>query len=105
MSHPLTLLLVRVTFSAPLWDYTGEASWYFVTLPPELTDDIRAQAGPRRGFGSVRVRATVGGTAWSTSIFPSKSDGYLLPVKKAVRTAEGIDEGDLVAVELELADA
>ena len=61
-----------------------------MTLPEDAADEIKAIAdgSVRRGFGSVRVEATVGPTTWRTSIFPSKESGsYVLPVKKAVRTA------------------
>jgi hypothetical protein len=37
-----------------------------------------------------------------TSVFPSSSGSYLLPVKKPVRRAEGLEAGDVVTVELEL---
>ena len=38
-------------------------AWHFVTLPPELADDVReVGAGARAGFGSVRVTATIGST-------------------------------------------
>lgn len=54
-------------------------------------------AGPPRGFGSVRVEATVGGTTWRTSVFPdSRGGSYVLPVKRAVREAEDLDDGDQV---------
>ncbi|HWH29258.1 MAG TPA: DUF1905 domain-containing protein [Mycobacteriales bacterium] len=93
-------------FTAPLWRYDGDAAWYFVTVPVEVSDDVRELTeGSRRGFGSVRVRATVGATTWTTSVFPDgKRGAFLLPVKKAVRTAEGLDEGDDVGVLLELLD-
>jgi len=91
-------------FEAELWRYQGDAAWYFVTVPAGVSDAIRDEApGPRRGFGSVRVRVTVGATTWATSVFPQAKEGtFVLPVKKAVRTAEGIDEGDAVPVELEV---
>ena len=91
-------------FTAELWPYEGEAAWWFVTVPGEVGDDVRARTeGLRRGFGSVRVRVTVGGTTWSTSVFPdSRSGSYVLPVKKDVRVREGLEEGDQVAVTLEL---
>jgi len=94
-------------FTADLWRYAGEAAWYFVTLPHDVADDIdEITADTRRGFGSVRVEVTVGATTWSTSIFPdSKSESFVLPVKKAVRMAEGLDEGSPVAVRLLLLDA
>ena len=51
-------------------------------------------------FGSVRVEASVGATTWRTSVFPDKVRGYVLPVKAAVRRAEGLDVGDDVTVSL-----
>lgn len=93
-------------FVAPLWLYPGDAGWHFVSVPGEVSDDIDAlTAGNRRGFGSVRVTVTVGSTNWQTSIFPdSKSGTYMLPVKKAVRAAEGLSTDGDVAVRLELVD-
>ncbi|MFL6743249.1 MAG: DUF1905 domain-containing protein, partial [Sphingomicrobium sp.] len=56
----------------------------------------------RGGFGSVKVEASINGVAWRTSVFPQKSGGYLLPVKKEVRCTAGIAAGDEVTLELEL---
>ncbi len=96
---------MRWWFTAALfrWDSEG-ASWRFIRVPGDLADDIRIVA-ETRGFGSIKVAATVGGTSWSTSLFPEKAtDSYVLPVKQQVRNAEGLDDGDLVTVELILAD-
>ena len=97
----------RYRFTAPLWiwESSGEGAWHFVTLPEDAADEIKAIADghARRGFGSVRVEATVGPSTWRTSIFPSKESGsYVLPVKKAVRTAADVDEDDEVEVDLVL---
>jgi hypothetical protein len=95
----------RFTSSLWIWEASGEGSWHFVTLPEDAADEIKAitDGGMRRGFGSVRVEATVAPTTWRTSIFPSKESGsYVLPVKKAVRAAAGVDDGDDVEVELVL---
>jgi len=93
-------------FTADLWRYSGKAAWYFVTLPHDVADDIDEITGDeRRGFGSVRVEVTVGATTWNTSVFPdTKSESFVLPVKKAVRTAEDLDDGSPVAVVLALID-
>ncbi|MDQ0381009.1 DUF1905 domain-containing protein [Amycolatopsis thermophila] len=87
-----------------VWDARRADTWTFVTLPAEASDEIRDRTGPaRRGFGSVRVRAGIAGSTWTTSIFPDSARGrYVLPVKRAVRTAEGLDEGDTATVRLEL---
>ncbi|TDO68573.1 uncharacterized protein DUF1905 [Kribbella sp. VKM Ac-2571] len=92
-------------FTAPLWIYPGEGSWYFVTVPEDVSDEITdLTEGRRRGFGSVRVSVTVGGSTWQTSVFPTKTGTYMLPVKKAIRTAEDLLEGSPVETQLELVD-
>lgn len=83
-------------FTATLWRYSGEkASWYFVTLPVDTAEDIRAcTAGERRGWGSIPVIVTIGTSCWSTSLFPHKEGStFLLPVKADVRKKEGLEEG------------
>jgi uncharacterized protein DUF1905 len=97
---------VVVEFDAKvwLWDARRTDSWTFVSLPEGVSEEIRDLAGGvRRGFGSLRVRATVGGTSWTTSIFPG-STAYVLPVKRAVRKAESLDVGDTATVTVELLD-
>lgn len=99
---------VIVDFESPLWVWDARKSetWTFVSVPEDISEEIRdlaAAAGPRRGFGSVRVRASIGGSTWSTSIFPG-ADGYVLPVKRAIRKAESLDIGDTTGVTVELKD-
>ena len=97
-----------VVFEAELWIWDARQAdrWTFVTLPADVSDEIRERSGePRRGFGSVRVRVTVGATTWTTSIFPSSGGGaYVLPIKQAVRRAEALDAGDVATVRLEVID-
>jgi Domain of unknown function (DUF1905) len=50
------------------------------------------------------VRATIGSSTWTTSIFPSGQAGYVLPVKRQVRVAEALDTGDVTTVTVELID-
>lgn len=87
-----------------LWDARQSDSWTFLNLPEEASAEIREVAGAfPRGFGSVRVTATIGGTVWKTSIFPDAKAGvYVLPLKKAVRKAEKIEAGDTATVKVEL---
>lgn len=90
-------------FVAELWEWEGNAAWFFVTLPADLGAEVRELPRMPRGFGSVRVRATVGNSTWLTSIFPEgNSKSYVLPVKKAIRVAEHIDVHELVTISLEL---
>jgi Domain of unknown function (DUF1905) len=98
---------VKVAFDAELWlwDARRTQSWTFVSLPASQSEEVRDLAGGlRRGFGSVRVRATIGSSTWTTSIFPGSQGGYVLPVKRPVRDAEGLDVGDVATVTVELID-
>ena len=94
-----------IAFTSLLWIWrNGEAgSWYFVTVPEDQSGEIRAHAfGSPRGFGSVRVEASIGDVTWRTSVFPQKSGGYLLPIKADVRRKAGVAEGDELALTLHL---
>ncbi|WP_396668463.1 DUF1905 domain-containing protein [Microbacterium sp. R86528] len=89
-----------------LWDARADVAMHLTSVPPELSEDIREIPRPHRGFGAVRVIARVGGSEWKTSIFPDKrTETYVLPLKKAVRNAEGLVEGGPVRVRLEVLDA
>lgn len=97
--------------TAKLWLWTSgkaPASWHFLTIEGEAAEAIHAlalmrrlESGRRRGWGAMKVQVAIGNTAWDTSIFPDKgSGGWLLPVKAAVRKAEGLDAGDQVQVRI-----
>lgn len=98
----------RYEFDAALylWDARKADTWTFVSLPEEHADEILDVVGTRsRGFGSVRVEVTLGGSVWRTSLFPDAGAGtYVLPVKKAVRRAEGLEPGSTARVRIELLD-
>ncbi|HSO16716.1 MAG TPA: DUF1905 domain-containing protein [Arthrobacter sp.] len=100
-------MALSYTFTARLWLYPGEAGWHFLTVPDGVSGEIREEAAAlRQGFGSIKVTAAIAGHRWSTSLFPdSRSGSYLLPVKKAIRTAAGIEAGDEVRVQLQVPDA
>jgi hypothetical protein len=96
---------LRLEFSGELWHWTGPAPWHFVTVPEPESAEIEAVAAfTTYGWGMVPVVAVVGGTQWRTSLYP-QDGGYVVPVKAAVRRAEGIDVGDVVTVVLTVGDA
>lgn len=92
-------------FEAKIWLYhSDKASWHFVTVPKDMSDHIKSfSAAPKRGFGSVRIKAEIGTTQWSTSIFPDKKSGcYFLPLKAEVREKQKLIDGQTVTVTLGL---
>ena len=94
---------------ATLWLWSTDkapASWHFLTIEGEVAQALhtlalmrRLEFGRKRGWGAMKVAATIGDTSWDTSMFPDKSTGgWLLPVKASVRKAEGLMAGDTVEV-------
>ncbi len=78
-------------------------SWHFVNVSVKASAEIKKRFGKaRRGFGSLKVKVTLGGTTWNTSIFPSKEGYYVLPLKAAVRKREGVVAEQTVSLIIEL---
>ena len=93
---------MELGFSGAVFEWRGPAPYYYVAVPEEESADIKAdEAMLTYGWGCIPVRARIGDTDFTTSLFP-KDGLYLLPLKVAVRRAEGIDEGDHVAVRLQI---
>jgi len=100
----------QLDHTGTLWRWSGGngGSWHFLTVDGAAGEALSGTALMRRmertigGFGSLKVTARIGDTTFRTSLFPSKEMGWLLPVKASVRRAEGIGEGDQVAVTLEV---
>lgn len=91
------------TFDAEVWLHSG-GSWHFVNVPEDDADEIEERFGRHAGgFGSVRVEVTIGGSRWKTSLFPdTKQATYVLPLKQAVRRAEGLSAGSTATVRIEV---
>lgn len=97
MRDPLIL-----EFSGKIWFWRGPAPWYFVPVPPAQSSEIHAISSVvTYGWGVIPVRVRLGGSEWTTSLFP-KDGAYLVPIKAAIRRAEGVEEGDEVALRLEV---
>ena len=89
--------------TAEVWLHSGDAGWHFLTLPDEVADELSARFAERhRPFGSLPVKATLGGSTWATSLFTDRRRGsYVLPLKAQVRARERVEAGQLVTVTLE----
>jgi Domain of unknown function (DUF1905) len=94
-------------FTSELFVWSGgQANWYFIRMPVNQSKRLREHMdGLTNGFGSIRVEVTIEESTWRTSVFPESSTGsYLLPVKKQIRKAAEIEEGDPVEVFLTAID-
>lgn len=90
--------------SVKVWLYPGMAGWHFVTIPYDVSEEIKARFGDRaKGWGSLPAIVTVNKTVWKTSIFPDKKENaYVLPLKAEVRKRENIIVGDVISLLVEI---
>ena len=91
---------MQLEFRAPVWEWRGPAPFHFVTVP-EAESGMLAAASEMvtYGWGMIPVAVRIGGTDFTTSLWP-KDGGYVVPLKDAVRRAEGIQIGDEIAITL-----
>lgn len=93
---------MHIEFSGKIWFWKGPSPWYFVTIPPQPSSDIKAISSlVTYGWGVIPVHVQIGKSKWQTSLFP-KDGSYLVPIKASVRKAEKIDEGDDVTIQLKV---
>ena len=89
-------------FTARVWEWRGPAPHHFVSMPAEASADLADDASSLSyGWGAIPVEGRIGGTDFTTSVFP-KDGEYIVPIKLAVRRAEGIEIGDEVNITVRL---
>ncbi len=87
-------------FRGEIIHWRGPAPYHYVAVPGPEADELRAASSlVSYGWGVIPVAVTLGRTRWETSLFP-KDGGYLVPIKTAVRRAEGVGLGDEVELRL-----
>lgn len=91
-----------MSFTGEVFCWRGPAPYFFVAVPDDLSAQIEAvSAMVTYGWGVIPVQVAVGGTTWSTALFP-KDGLYLVPLRANVRRAEQLEEGDSTTIELHL---
>lgn len=95
------------TIQSEVWLYNGPSAWHFLTLPKKESAAIRElfRGSKRRGFGSIRIEATLNGHTWRSSIFPdSRAGAYLVPLNLTARRRADVAAGDTVQIKIRLLD-
>ncbi len=91
-----------IEFNGEIWFWRGPAPWFFVTVPEMQSRELKAISGAvTYGWGVIPVQVKIGNTQWKTSLFP-KDGLYIVPIKASVRTAEKLEQGDEVTVQLQV---
>lgn len=89
-------------FSANVWEWRGPAPYHFVAVPEDIAAEIKEMASAvTYGWGMIPVSGKIGSTSFTTSLW-AKDGTYAVPLKDAVRKAEGISIDDTVSIELSL---
>ncbi len=90
------------TCTGPVIEWRGPAPFVFLAVPRDESEDIKEAARGQEYWGQVAVEVRVGDTDFRTALFP-KDGRYLVPLRAAVRRAEGIEVGQELTVVLDLA--
>ena len=93
---------VRFEFDGEVWFWKGPSPFHFVTIPEAECREIKAASSAiSYGWGVIPVTVQLGDTEFTTSLFP-KDGRYLVPIKDAVRLAEGVELGDEVTLRVSI---
>jgi len=93
---------VELQFSGEVIYWRGPSPFHFVPVPEAESAQIKAvSAAVTYGWGVIPVRASLGGTEFTTSLFP-KDGRYLLPLRAIVRQTQDLEVGDAVEVHLSI---
>lgn len=93
---------MELEFSGEVVHWRGPAPHHFVAVPEPEAQRIREVARMATyGWGCIPVEGRLGSTDFTTSLFP-KDDGYLVPLKVAVRRRERVELGDTVRLRIDI---
>ncbi|MGN6723564.1 MAG: DUF1905 domain-containing protein [Marmoricola sp.] len=78
--------------TAEIVEWRGPAPFYFLPLDEDDSADFKIEAAGLEYWGQVAVIVTIGSTTFKTAVFP-KDGRFLVPLKAAIRDAEGLELG------------
>jgi hypothetical protein len=90
---------VEWVFDGEIIEWRGPAPYFFVAMSESDSAELKEAARSLIYWGQVPVHAAIGDTEFATALFP-RNGRYLVPLKDAVRKAEGLGEGQVVTVAL-----
>ncbi|WP_408038636.1 DUF1905 domain-containing protein [Tenacibaculum amylolyticum] len=95
---------ITYQFSAKIWKHGETGGWHFVSLPKDISKEIRMYNSQlEEGWGRMKATATINSFLWETAIwFDTKQDTYLLPLKAEVRKKEKLAINDTIIVQIKI---
>lgn len=93
---------IKYDFTAVIWQHNSSGGWYFVTLPIELSNEIRENLQwQEEGWGRMKASAQIETMTWDTAIwYDTKLKSYLLPIKSEVRKKLNLSSNQSVEISI-----
>lgn len=93
---------IKYNFKSVLWRRNGAGGWYFLSVPAEISKEIREHLGwQEKGWGRMKALASLAMVEWETAIwYDSKQQTYLLPVKASIRNQLKLMAGNLLELQI-----
>ena len=91
---------IEYRFTVEIWRTEAPGGWHFVSLPKEISMEIRQTLKLKeQGWGRMNATAKIGQSQWQTAIwFDTKKNTYLLALKAEIRKKENLSIGNKVKV-------
>lgn len=93
---------IKYEFSTSLWKHSSPGAWHFVSLPKNISKEIRENLRwQEEGWGRMKALSKIGHFEWETAIwFDTKMDTYLLPIKAEVRKKSNLEINKKIDIEI-----
>lgn len=94
----------KYSFNGKVWKYSGPSAWYFITIPKNISNQIRKDHGKsEEGWGRLKAKLSIGKTIWDSAIwFDTKHEAYIAPIKAKIRKVEGIADGSTIELKIQV---
>jgi len=89
---------VECMFVAQVFIFERDKGWYYVLVPPELSEPLENLADR----GLIAITARIGTSIWATSMLPMGDGTHFIALPAKVRQKEKLSLGSLAEVSFEV---
>lgn len=97
------MAVMKWTVRAEVIEWRGPSPYFYLPMSDDDSADFKMDAAGLEYWGQVAVQVVIGDTTFATAVFP-KDGRYLVPLRAAIRKAEGIELGTPVSATVRIND-